>query len=67
MADSLSPNPLTEEHKQQIDKGIAAANIGLQAVKMAEMAGIDVSQQRQQLENNLEQLHKIKQVYFPNG
>lgn len=67
MANEGAINPLTAEHKKQIDAGIEAANIGFKAINMAKMAGIDVSQQEAELTAKHKQLLQIKSVYFPNG
>lgn len=67
MADTNPLNPLTPAHKAEIERGIEAANIGLQAIAKAKLAGIDMAQQETQLRSQLQQLTQIKSVYFPNG
>jgi hypothetical protein len=66
MAEIPSGNPLNEEHLEQLNTGIAAANEGLRQVELAKRAGMDMSQQETELRASLESLRQIKQVYFPN-
>jgi len=67
MADTSQPkvNPLGESDLASINQALAHANAGLEQVSLAERAGLDVTQQRAQLEQAVKQLTKIKQVYFP--
>lgn len=58
-------HPLSEEHLAQINQALDQAQVLQEAINKAGRAGIDLSNQAQQLTNNVDQLLKIKQVYFP--
>lgn len=61
-----TPNgPLTEEHLASINEALKQATEGERQIKLAKMAGIDVSSQETELKSAVDQLHRIKQVYFP--
>jgi len=63
MADPI--HPLTEEDLVKINEGIDQFRNALTQIDLAERAGIDVAAQKQQAEEGLAKLQKIKQVYFP--
>lgn len=58
-------NPLTEEHLNQINNALEAAQFARSQIDMAKRAGIDVASHEQQLNTNEARLLQIKQVYFP--
>jgi hypothetical protein len=63
MADNI--HPLTEEHLASINQALEAADRANAQIKLAKMAGIDVSAQESQLKTSVDSLTRIKQVYFP--
>lgn len=61
------PNsPLDQSHLDQINRGLAAIDSAQKQINLATAAGIDVTQQANQLNNARQQLMQLKQVYFPN-
>lgn len=66
MAVDYPPHPLTEEHLQQINDGIAAIEYAKRQIALAKKADIDVAQSETEANAALEKLRKIKAVYFPN-
>ena len=61
-------NPSTilgEEHLASINDALAKAKTAESEIKLAKLAGIDVSAQEAELKASLDKLHSIKQVYFP--
>lgn len=62
----MATNPLTEEHLQEINKGIEAAEDAIAQAEQAERAGIDVGNVKDEAQQALERLRRIKNVYFPN-
>jgi hypothetical protein len=60
-------SPLNDSHLANIKKSLEIANSALQAAEMAERAGIDVTAQKQSLQDSIQKLLQIKQVYFPNS
>lgn len=62
----LPINPLTDNHLIQIRRSLDIADQALQAIDMAERAGIDVSATKAQLQDSKQKLLQIKNVYFPN-
>lgn len=59
------PNPLGEADLAKINQALSHVDNGLAQVELAKRAGIDVSQQEQQLLKTQAQLLQIKQTYFP--
>lgn len=66
MAVTPDANPLSEEHLQDLNRGIAQAEEGLRQVALAKRAGFDMTQQEADLRATQDKLRQIKQVYFPN-
>ena len=60
----MNTNPLSEEHFQQIEQGLRAANSALAQVEMAKRAGIDTGDSEQRARDARDKLLRIKQVYF---
>lgn len=58
-------NPLTGADLARINDALQRAKAGLQQAELAQRAGLDVSAQTSQLQQTLQQLTAIKQVYFP--
>lgn len=66
MADpNLEHSPLTGEHLAQINDALERAKAGEAQITLAERAGLDVADQKAQLERDVEKLRQIKSVYFP--
>lgn len=59
--------PLTQEHKAEIDRQLAALKEADAEIKRAQLAGIDVAEQAQEVVRLRDQLTKIKAAYFPTG
>ena len=59
-------NPLTEAHYQQLQDGIAKAELALRMVAQAKRADIDTGDVEQRASETLDRLRKLKNVYFPN-
>lgn len=63
---TVPPNsPLNPYHLDQINTALAAIDSAQKQINLATAAGIDVSQQANQLNTARQQLMQIKQVYFP--
>lgn len=62
----LDGNPLTEQHLEAINAGLATAAVARKAIDLATRAGVDVSAARAKLDADEARLRQIKQVYFPN-
>ncbi len=58
-------NPLDESHYQMIVDGIERAENALKQAELAERAGINVGELKQQAQENLDKLRRIRNVYFP--
>lgn len=56
-------NPLSEQQKQDLRDVVANAPAIESSLDMAESAGIDVSTQRREFEEKLEQARKLLNVY----
>lgn len=59
------PNPLTEQHYQQIVNGLSVIAQAEQQILLAKQAGINVDQQSAQLADNKQKLLQVKNTYFP--
>lgn len=60
-------SPLTGVDLDKINQGIAHAQKALAQVELAKRAGLPVDQQEAQAKAALDQLIKMKQVYFPTA
>ena len=60
-------NPLTEQHKQDIENSLARIREAKELMDKAERSDIDVTEQRRKIDAQEAQLLKIKQNFFPNG
>jgi ribosomal protein L32E len=56
---------LSEDDLQAIENGIASARKAMAIVERAKQAGIDVTEQEQQIRANEGRLLRIKQAFFP--
>ena len=65
MADD-DTGPLTLAHLEQIKQALAVIARAEIEIDRAKRAGIDVTQQTQQLADSKAKLLQIKNVYFPN-
>jgi hypothetical protein len=61
----MANNPLTDRDLESIDANLAQLAEAEDQIKLAEQAGMDLSQQREQVRTQRAQLQKIKQTYFP--
>lgn len=58
-------SPLTLEHLTQLRNAKDILQNSLNQIELAKRAGIDVSQQEQQVQDALAKIEKIRNVYFP--
>lgn len=59
--------PLTEDHKREIDRQLAALKEAGDLIRRAKLANIDVAAEEAQVEGLTKQLQAIKGAFFPTG
>lgn len=57
-------SPLTDEHLQQLNNALSAANAATAQIELAKRAGIDVADLEAANNSNINKLRTLKQVYF---
>ncbi len=60
-------NPLTAEHKRQIDEALGRIKDAEDIIRRSELAGIDVRDSKAQLADTKAKLQAIKGAFFPTG
>jgi len=67
MSEARSPSyPLTDIHLAELNRGLALVDDGLEQLRKAKQAGINVDVQEKALTDNRDKMLAIKQTYFPN-
>lgn len=67
MAETDVLNPFTAEQKVKINDGIATAEKLIQGINKAISAGIETGNSLEEARQQLAQLTRVKNTYFPNG
>jgi hypothetical protein len=64
--ESFKINPLTEQHLQDMNDALKHITNVRESIRLAERAGIDVTEHKKLIDEHEQKIKQIKSVYFPD-